>query len=96
MSHGFLRAPDGTITTFDPPGSIYTVSNSINNKGAIAGYYTAVGGMDHGFVRAADGTFATIDPPGSVRTVATGIGKGNAIAGNYYDGSQRHGFVRSR
>src|SRR5260370_36173996 len=23
VGHGFLRAPDGTITTFDPPGSTF-------------------------------------------------------------------------
>ena len=25
-AHGYLRAPDGTITTFDPPGSTFTFS----------------------------------------------------------------------
>jgi hypothetical protein len=24
VSHGFLRAPDGTFTKFDPPGSVFT------------------------------------------------------------------------
>ena len=31
--HGFLRAPDGTFTTFDPPGSTFTVPTGINAAG---------------------------------------------------------------
>ena len=37
--HGFLRSRDGTLTTFDPPGSAYTVPTSINSEGAITGNY---------------------------------------------------------
>src|SRR5215471_6335252 len=37
--HGFVRAADGTITSFDWPGGISTVAESINDAGAIAGYY---------------------------------------------------------
>src|SRR6516164_874060 len=29
LGHGFLRSPDGVITTFDPPGSIFTSAISI-------------------------------------------------------------------
>ena len=32
--HGFLRAPDGTVTTFDFPGSGYTQPVGINPEGA--------------------------------------------------------------
>ena len=38
MSHGFLRAPDGSFTTFDAPG-LYMRPQSINPAGAITGYY---------------------------------------------------------
>jgi hypothetical protein len=36
VAHGFLRAPDGTITTFDPPGTsplLGTYPSSINPQG---------------------------------------------------------------
>ena len=44
VSHGFLRAPDGTMTTFDVPqvrdGSLHGASqNAINPAGAITGNY---------------------------------------------------------
>jgi hypothetical protein len=40
VDHGFARAVDGSITTFDPAGSIFTIPYSINDAGAITGYYS--------------------------------------------------------
>lgn len=56
--HGFVRAPDGTITVFDVPGSDNTYVGGINSSGVICGYYTA-GGVDSGFFRSDDGTITT-------------------------------------
>jgi hypothetical protein len=39
FSHSFLRARDGTFTTFDPPGSLSTQTTGINPAGAITGWY---------------------------------------------------------
>src|SRR5207253_9949412 len=46
VSHGFVRAPDGTLTTFDAPGAGSTTDSfqgtypsSINQAGAICGAY---------------------------------------------------------
>ena len=47
--HGLLRAPDGTLTSFDPPGSTFTVGTAINPSGVITGFFYAVSGQ-HGFV----------------------------------------------
>jgi len=41
--HGFLRAPDGTITTLDPPGSTGTMPLAIKGHRGI---------RSHGFIRA--------------------------------------------
>jgi hypothetical protein len=49
-SHGFLRAPDGTITSFDPPGSTGTVATAINPSGVVTGLFNDVNGVFHGFV----------------------------------------------
>lgn len=49
--HGFLRAADGTITTFDPPGSTFTFAAAINPKGEVAGAFIDASGVVHGFVR---------------------------------------------
>jgi hypothetical protein len=51
VSHGFLRARDGTFTTFDPPGSTNTYPFDINPAGVIAGYYSDASGGSHGFLR---------------------------------------------
>src|SRR5438132_1919856 len=61
--HGFLRARDATIATFDPPGSAFTIPGSINPAGTIAGFYFDVDFVPHGFLRARDGTFTTFDLP---------------------------------
>ena len=68
--HGFLRAPDGTITVFDVPGAGTeafqgTLNSGINQRGTIAGEYVDANNVGHGFVRAADGTLATFDAPGA-------------------------------
>src|SRR5215467_2962396 len=39
LYHGFLRDPDGVLTTIDVPGARQTFPYSINPAGAIAGYY---------------------------------------------------------
>ena len=39
-SHGFVRAPDGQVTTLDFPGNADgTTALSINSKGQVTGYY---------------------------------------------------------
>jgi hypothetical protein len=56
LSHGYLRARDGTITTFDAPGAGTgscqgTIAQSINPAGAIAGYVVDANNVAHGFLR---------------------------------------------
>ncbi|HEX4159302.1 MAG TPA: hypothetical protein VHY79_12585, partial [Rhizomicrobium sp.] len=51
--HGFVRAANGTVTSFDPTGSAGTHATGINKAGTIAGYYQDSGGVNHGFVMAA-------------------------------------------
>jgi hypothetical protein len=98
--HGFLRARDGSITTFDAPGAGNgfgqgTNPVAITPAGAITGYYVEASYAQHGFLRARDGTFTTFDPPGSVFTVANSISPGGAITGAFSDASNAtHGFLR--
>jgi hypothetical protein len=106
LHHGFLRAPDGTITTFDAPGAGTgfdqgTLPNSINPTGAITGYYSDANSVGHGFLRAPDGTITTFDVPGagtafSLGTFAVSINPAGAITGYDIDASHnRHGFLRA-
>jgi len=64
--HGFVRAPDGKLTTIDAPGQNYgTTATGINSAGTITGYYILADfSATHGFFRTHDGKFSTFDPPG--------------------------------
>ncbi len=77
-THGFVRV-HGSITSFDPPGSIgtFVFYNSINNAGTVAGLYVDANLVRHGYVRAADGSISSIDCPGA----GTGAGEGTFIEG---------------
>jgi len=100
LNHGFLRDPDGTITSFDPPGSHGTFpasASGINPAGAITGYY--FGKFARGFLRAPDGTITSFDAPlagtfPGQGTFPTSINPSGAIAG-YSAGLRRHGFLRA-
>ena len=99
--HGFLRAPDGTFTTFDAPGAgtlIFegTIASRINPAGAIAGYYSDATFVAHGFLRAKDGTFTTFDAPAAGTGFAQGtyvtmrgLNPAGAVAGTYVDAGRR-------
>jgi hypothetical protein len=95
--HGFVRAPDGTITEFDSPGAGTgpgqgTQPTGINEAGTIEAPYIDSSGVWHGAVRAADGTFTTFDVPGAGTgpgqgTIAGNINASGAITGWYNDSS---------
>ena len=56
VSHGFLRARDGAITTFDAPDAVTspyqgTAAYSINPGGVITGAYYGESVVVHGFLR---------------------------------------------
>jgi hypothetical protein len=110
MIHGFLRSPGGEFTTFDAPGAgtvpafgYGTFPKSINDAGAITGYYGDADGMYHGFLRSLQGEFTTFDAPGASTAAGSGngilpksINAGGAITGHYADARNvNHGFLRS-
>lgn len=73
--HGFVRAADGSMTTFDVPGAgTFTTSGTVplalDSQGNIVGTYLASDSatgtdMYHGFLRTAAGVITTFDPPGA-------------------------------
>ena len=109
VGHGFVRAPDGAITTFDVPGAGTgafqgTSPGGINPEGVIAGVYTDANNVNHGFVLAPDGTFSTFDVPGAgtgtfqgtLPSGFLGINAKGTITGAYVDANNvNHGFVRA-
>jgi len=97
--HGYVRAPDGTFTIFDVPGSVSTGAESINDRGTVVGSYatpTPSGPYSfHIFLRAANGTFTTFDAPVQSFVLSSGISSSNAVAGNYQDANfVTHSFLR--
>lgn len=101
-THGFLRLVDGTITTFDVPGSVCidfssncAMPTSINSAGAVVGSYSD-GTATHGFLRDRYGDYTKLDPPGSAFTQPNAINRHGEIAGLYCNTTACHGFVRDR
>jgi hypothetical protein len=97
--HGFVRDAKGTITSFDPPGSISTSPGDIDGLGTITGGYVDANQVGHGFVRHPDGTFTSFDLPGACQTAhcitkGTGITAFGGITGSYTGTDNRsHGYV---
>jgi hypothetical protein len=55
--HGFVRSPEGTVTSFDAPGANTTPDSysgtfpvSINDQGEITGYYLDANNVNHSFL----------------------------------------------
>src|SRR5215469_1866159 len=104
--HGFVTAaPYRTFTSFDPPGSVNTltaVASALNLEGAVTGTYSDASGAARGYVRAANGTITEYNVTGA----GTGSGQGTegdsindlgVVTGNYIDSSGvNHGFARAR
>ena len=66
--HGYIRTPDGGITTFDAPSAgtdAYqgTICGSINKEGEITGQYIDTDNVVHAFLRTRDGVLTTYDVP---------------------------------
>jgi hypothetical protein len=112
MGHGFVRASNGTFTTFDVPGGTITDSaSSINPSGSVAGAYTYLNDpnfVEHGYLRAKNGAFTTFDVPGAALVFSgpSSVNPSGAVAGTYSDGLTilpdgsvlcvTHGFLRAR
>jgi hypothetical protein len=98
VGHGFLRTPDGAITTFDPPGSTFTIAGGINHAGAITGYYVDASGAVNGFLRAKDGAFTIFNAPGAnLATLPFSLNPKQEITGTYLDANfVLHGFLRAK
>lgn len=100
VTHGFLRNPAGTITTFDPPNSGGgTRVTAMNNSGLLIGIYTGQDRQQHGFVRAIDGTFSDVPLPAyganpPQNAMPASIDDNGDIAGSFLgsDGVS-HGFL---
>ena len=100
--HGFVRSPNGRLTTFEAPGADTTPNdfngtfpNSINDAGVITGFYVDANNVSHGFVRSTEGAFTTVDVPDYSGTTPISLNLEGAIVGFASDqNGVFHGFVR--
>jgi len=108
VTHGFVRWPNGTFSTFDVSGPGIaqpvqgTFPQSINDLGVVVGWFLDANGVFHGFTWQSNGKMVTFDAPdadtmpGSYSgTLAVNLNIFGEIVGIYYD-AENHGhcFVR--
>jgi hypothetical protein len=95
---GYLRDPNGSITSFDVPGDSCGISaTAINNEGTTTGLWGDENCVVHGFVRSSDGSITSFDVLDSAFAVPSDINPAGAIAGFYFDNNfDEHGFLRDK
>lgn len=94
-SHGFVRAANRKITTFDPANSIFTLAYAINLSRVITGSFVDASHLGHAYVRAANGSFTIFDAPGGTDTYGYAINTSGVIVGGYILNNQASSFVRA-
>ena len=96
LQHGFLRAADGTFTSFDAPGALATDPTAISSNGIVVGVYshpTSTSNLPYGFLRYANGQFVTLLAPGTAYTVPIAINDVGQITGWTANDSGEFGFL---
>ena len=105
LTHGYTVSggvvTNGTLTgaaftEIAPPTAISSMDTSINDTGAVAGFFTdnTANAVQHGFVFNAISGYTTIDAPGATATQILGMNNGGVLVGDYTDaGGVMHGFV---
>jgi uncharacterized membrane protein len=78
-----VAGPVYNFYTYQYPGASQTYIETINNDGAVAGYFVS-GGNTHAFVLQ-NGTATQLDVPGAATTYAYGMNDHGDIAGSYVD-----------
>jgi len=97
VAHGFLRAPEGTITKFDVPGGAIVSVWGMTPALEIAGTYLDANNVLHGFLRKPWGKIITIDAPGAAGTESESLNPAGVLQGDYADANfAYHGFLRAR
>ncbi len=80
---------------FSYPGSVNTFARSINDPGAVVGFYQGSNHKNHGYLYQ-NSTFTALDFPGSIETSCHGINDAGAIVGSYKNSlGNSHGFLFS-
>ena len=96
VTHGYLRASDGTLTfPIDPAGSTGTILFGNNDLNQVVGRYTDSAGVTHGLFFKTPDDIMTFDYPGAAGfTSLNGINQFGYVSGRYLDSAGiAHGFL---
>lgn len=93
--HGFKRWSNGKVVILDYPSAAQTVPMSINDAGAVVGYYTDSSGQSHGFLYV-NGKWATLDYPKATGTSLVGISNDGEMVGNASVNGAQTAFVYTK
>ena len=91
--NGVALNTNGTLSTINVPGALYTDPYAINDAGQIVGTFQIVvkGVQQYNGFLDTNGVFTTIDVPGALVTEASGINNAGAIVGTFNDSSNTPG-----
>jgi len=91
----FIRAPDGTFTTFAVDGAVSTIPRGLSDDGAVGGRYDLPDDSIHGFFRDPSGTLTLFDAPGQGAAEIVGMNAQHDILGIYFpEDGDLAGFIR--
>jgi hypothetical protein len=96
VTHGYLRASDGTLTfPIDAVGSTGTILFANNDANWVVGRYTDSSGVTHGLFFMTPDDIRTFDFPGAAGfTSLNGVNQGGYVSGRYLDSAGiAHGFL---
>lgn len=99
--HGWMRTPNGTVTTIDVPGAATatgtapclsnpvagTVPLGINNAGYVSGHFWDASYNEHGFIMTPSGKFIPLNVPGAYQTSGGGLNDHEVVVGHFADSS---------
>jgi uncharacterized membrane protein len=104
VTHGFTLTAKGVFTSFDPPGSTFTVPGFISPQGVIVGEYLDSTFVSHGFILD-EGQYTFVNVPSAAGTGLSGINPSGEISGftcsdpacgNFGATNTEHSFVKSK
>ena len=96
VTHGFVRAMDGTYYSLDVPGAVFTQATAINDRAEIAGTYRLPNdSVLHAYFRDTDGHFFTIDVPGATSSLPRGLNKHGDVVYEAVVAGHTTAYVRS-
>jgi uncharacterized membrane protein len=96
-TRGYIRAHDGTVTTFDAAPNSRTAPHAINERGDVVGNWNPIPLAFPGFFRNRNGELTVFYAPNASRTNVLDINNRGDVVGSFVDNNgSLHGFIRTK